>query len=452
MNFRELNVLVCGMGMSGISSARLLKKLGSHVVLNDIKPLESFGETGQMLQNEGINLYLGSTPEALLGQTDLIVLSPGIPCDLPFLNEAHNRSIPVWGEIELAYSLCPCGIIAITGTNGKTTTTALVGEIMRAYNSGTEVVGNIGVPFCDKVTGLKHQDLVVAEISSFQLETVHNFRPNIAAVLNITTDHLNRHKTMENYIYMKSRIFGNQQKDDFLILNYDNPITATMYNYTESGTVYFSRLTLLQEGVFVDGLGNIQVRLPWISEQVIHINDLQIPGKHNLENALAAVAIAVCAGVPLNIIRQTLCNFSGVEHRIEFVRELGGVSFYNDSKATNPDSAIKAIEAFNQPIVLIAGGSDKGSDYGDWVKLFPNKVRHLVIIGEVSNQIKQTCDAYNFSNYSFANTFEEAVQAAYSKAYNGDCVLLSPACASFDMFQNFEHRGKVFKDLVWRLG
>ncbi len=451
MNFQNLNVLVCGLGLSGISSARLLNKLGADVTINDIKSIDNFTDIANDLQNEGIKLFLGQTPDEIINSFQLVILSPGIPCDLPFVTKAVNSGIPVWGEIELAYSICPCNIIAITGTNGKTTTTALVGEIMRACNPRTEVVGNIGVPFCEKVLDMQPQDSVVAEISSFQLETIHDFHPNICAILNVTNDHLSRHKTMENYTYTKSKIFSNQQNIDFLVLNYDNPITATMYNYTDSYTVYFSRIELLREGVFVDGSGYIQVRLPWIQEQVVHSSNLQIPGNHNLENALAAIAIAVCANVPMDVIREVLCNFAGVEHRIEFVRELRGVSYYNDSKATNPDSAIKALEAFSQPIILIAGGSDKDSDYSEWVSLFSDKVKHLVLVGDVKENIAKVCDQYNYTRYSFADSFENAVELAYNNAQRGDCVLLSPACASFDFFKNFEHRGKVFKELVWKL-
>ncbi len=456
MNYKNLNVVVCGMAISGAAAARLLKNLGSHVTIFDIKEAEKFKSDAallEQLEQIGVKLCFGKNPDnKVLSETNLIVISPGIPLDLPFLEKASSLNIPIWSEIELAYSVCPSNskIVAITGTNGKTTTTALTGQIFKNYNNNTEIVGNIGIPFSKKVVSLKEKSIVVAEISSFQLETSHKFNPAACAVLNITPDHLNRHKTLESYIDIKKKIFKNQTKDNYTVLNYDDETTKSMAHDTNGSVVFFSTKTKLEKGVFVDNddENNIKVCFKNINETIIKANMLQILGKHNLENALAAIALSVCLEVPIEIIRKTLLEFKGVYHRLEFVAEKNGIVFYNDSKATNPDSAIKALEAIDKPIILIGGGYDKGSDFGEWVKLFEGKVKHIVVLGEVSDKIIETLKAYNYFNFDKVNSLKDAVLLAYKKAQSGDCVLLSPACASWGMFDNFEQRGNMFKEFV----
>lgn len=447
MDFTGKKVLVCGLGLSGIASARKLRDLGADVTACDIKPQDKINGLDEL---DGVRLYLTKNPDAIVSEQELIVISPGIPTDLPFVETAKACGIPVWSEIELGYRLCPCPIIAITGTNGKTTTTSLTGEIMGLHNQGTRVVGNIGVSFVGALSRLTPRDVAVAEISSFQLESISEFRPGIAAVLNITPDHLNRHKTLENYVNIKRRIFMNQQPEDFAVLNADDSVCVEMSREIKSRPVFFSRSRVLDEGVFVED-GYITYRLSGECERLIRVDDLIIPGTHNLENALAASAIAICAGVPAGTVRQGLLRFRGVEHRIELVGEVNGVEFYNDSKATNPEAAIKAIEAMNRPIVLIGGGYDKNSDFSDWVRAFDGRVKSLVLIGEVADKIIECCTAYNFMSYDKANSLRSAVELGFAKAAPGDCVLLSPACASYDMFDNYEQRGRMFKQFVKEL-
>jgi UDP-N-acetylmuramoylalanine--D-glutamate ligase len=438
--------MVCGMGKSGIAAAELLKRLGADVTLQDIKDENKFEEPKlNQLKDQGISLLTGANPSDVHG-LDLMILSPGVPLDLPFVERAKEAGISVWGEIELAYRLCPAPITAITGTNGKTTTTALCYEIMKAFNPKTEVVGNIGVPFCEKIRDIDKDSYVVAEISSFQLESVQMFRPRVAAVLNITPDHLNRHGSMENYTALKNRVFENQMADDWAILNYDDELCRSL-PWGRGRKVYFSRVKTVRDGVFMDG-EYIRAELPNADGKIVNVNDMKIFGAHNVENALAATAASLCAGVPAEIIEKGLLAFEGVEHRIEYITEINGVKFYNDSKATNTDAAIKSIEAMKSPIELICGGFDKRADFSQWVKMFDGKVRHAVVIGEVTEKIIETCKAYEFENYDRAATLKEAVEVAFRKARPGDCVLLSPACASFDMFENYERRGELFKRLV----
>lgn len=450
MDYKNKKVLVCGMARSGVSSALLLKRLGAEVTVADIQDEEKLAEYIETLEQNDISTALGKNPDDILKDFDLIIVSPGIPCDLPFFRKAFDLLIPIWGEVELAYSVCENPVIAITGTNGKTTTTALTGEIMKAYKSGSEVVGNIGVPFTEKVLDMAsfgNDAYIVVEISSFQLETAYTFRPVISAVLNITPDHLNRHKTIRNYTDIKERIFAKQRENDFTVLNYDDQACREMAQRTRAKVLFFSRLERLDEGVFLRG-DEIVLKRGGYDEAVIKKTDLLIFGNHNIENVMAAVCIAACAGVPLDVVRQVLKGFKGVEHRIEFVEELDGVSYYNDSKATNTDSAIKALEAIDKPVLLIGGGKEKDADFSDWVKLFAGKVKLLVVLGETADKIIQTCKAYNFDSYEKVNSLKDAVELCRAKAVEGDCVLLSPACASFDMFDNYEQRGTIFKQYV----
>lgn len=451
MNYKDKNVLVSGVAKSGIAAAELLKKLGAYVTIQDIKEREKLGELPERLESLGINLCLGKNPDDIIEKFDLIVLSPGVPCDLPFVLKAENMNIPVISEIELAYTLCMCPIIGVTGTNGKTTTTSIIGQIFKNYRPETEIVGNIGVPFSEKVLKMNEKDYIVAELSSFQLEKINQFKPKISVILNITPDHLNRHKTLENYIKAKERIFENQNNKDYLILNYDDSICRNMQNKANCNIMFFSSKAILENGVYSDGK-SIYLKFNCYDEKIIDISELKILGVHNVENAMAAVAASICANIPVDVIRSTLKEFKAVEHRIEFVSSVNGVEYYNDSKGTNPDAAIKAINAMNKPIILIGGGYDKGSDFSEWIKAFNNKVKYLVVLGEVSNKIIETAKAYNFDNYIKVNSLKDAVDVCYSKAEKGDCVLLSPACASWDMFDSYEQRGNLFKDFVYNLG
>jgi len=369
---------------------------------------------------------------------------------LPILLKAKARGIQIISEVELAYRLTKASIIGITGTNGKTTTTSLTGELFKNAKRNTFVVGNIGIPVISCALDAKEDDVLVCELSSFQLESTWQFRPKISAILNITPDHLNRHKTMENYICAKAKIFENQQESDYTVLNFDNEVTNKLAQGCKSKVIFFSRKKTLEQGVFVKD-DYITIRFNNIEHKVCDIKSIRVPGAHNLENALAATAMAWAMGIDNSVIAHTLKTFKGVEHRIEMVDEIMGIKFFNDSKATNPDAAIKAIEAINKPIILIAGGMEKDNDYTDFVLSFNDKVKHMVLLGETADKIEATARKNNFFNITKVKTLQQAVSVAYNVASSGDNVLLSPACASWDMFENFEQRGKIFKDEVRKI-
>ena len=447
MEYNGKKALVCGMARSGIAAAKLLNRLGARVTLQDMKKREEISADVLALEGEGIVLYTGANPDEIACAQDLIVLSPGIPCDLPFIAAAENAGIEVISEVELAYRLTPCPITAITGTNGKTTTTTLTGEIMKTAYSGTAGVGNIGVPYSEEVERLTEKDWVVAEISSFQMEKAKEFHPHISAVLNITPDHLNRHKTMDVYIAMKERVFAKQTAEDFCILNHGDEACRKMADKTAAKVFFFDSSETLAEGIYLDG-DAIEVRWGAINETLIHVDELQILGVHNYENVMAAAAMGICAGIALDTIRTVLKGFAGVAHRIEYVATVDGVDYYNDSKGTNVDASIRAVLAMKKPIVLIGGGYDKGSSFDEWTKLFPGRVKHLVLIGVTAPKVRASAEKFGFTAISDCETFEEAVDLCREKAEDGDCVLLSPACASWGMFDNYEQRGDMFKEQV----
>lgn len=447
MEYNGKKALVCGMARSGIAAAKLLNRLGARVTLQDMKKREEISADVLALEGQGIVLYTGANPDEIACAQDLIVLSPGIPCDLPFIAAAENAGIEVISEVELAYRLTPCPITAITGTNGKTTTTTLTGEIMKTAYSGTAVVGNIGVPYSEEVERLTEKDWVVAEISSFQMEKAKEFHPHISAVLNITPDHLNRHKTMDVYIAMKERVFAKQTAEDFCILNHGDETCRKMADKTAAKVFFFDSSETLAEGIYLDG-DAIEVRWGAINETLIHVDELQILGVHNYENVMAAAAMGICAGIALDTIRAVLRGFAGVAHRIEYVATVDGVDYYNDSKGTNVDASIRAVLAMKKPIVLIGGGYDKGSSFDEWTKLFPGRVKHLVLIGVTAPKVRASAEKFGFTAISDCETFEEAVNLCREKAEDGDCVLLSPACASWGMFDNYEQRGDMFKEQV----
>lgn len=447
MEYNGKKALVCGMARSGIAAAKLLNRLGARVTLQDMKKREEISADVLALEGEGIVLYTGANPDEIACAQDLIVLSPGIPCDLPFIAAAEEAGIEVISEVELAYRLTPCPITAITGTNGKTTTTTLTGEIMKTAYSGTAVVGNIGIPYSEEVERLTEKDWVVAEISSFQMEKAKEFHPHISAVLNITPDHLNRHKTMDVYIAMKERVFAKQTAEDFCILNHGDEACRKMADKTAAKVFFFDSSETLAEGIYLDG-DAIEVRWGAINETLIHVDELQILGVHNYENVMAAAAMGICAGIALDTIRTVLKGFAGVAHRIEYVATVDGVDYYNDSKGTNVDASIRAVLAMKKPIVLIGGGYDKGSSFDEWTKLFPGRVKHLVLIGVTAPKVRASAEKFGFTAISDCETFAEAVDLCREKAEDGDCVLLSPACASWGMFDNYEQRGDMFKEQV----
>ena len=450
MDFKDKKVLVSGGAKSGISAAYLLKKLGANVTIQDAKTEDKLGDVVTELKNNGITLFLGANPDDIIEDMDILVMSPGVPTDLPFVNKARENNIPVIGEIELAYMFCKSPIIGITGTNGKTTTTTLVGDICKAYYNNTFVVGNIGNPFADITLDTTNDGAVVAELSSFQLETIKEFTPKVSAVLNITPDHLNRHHTLENYIAAKERVFENQTSDDYCILNYNDETTKAMANKTKAKVIFFSLNNSLDEGIYSDDK-SIYIKALGYDQKVVDIDELKILGGHNVENAMAAIGCSIALGVPMDIVVKVLKAFTAVEHRIEYVTTVNDIEFYNDSKGTNPDASIKAVEAMKRPICIIAGGYDKGSDFTEWIDTFKGRVKFVAVIGAVKDKIVDTLNKADFTNYKTADTFEEAIDLCYENAEKGDCVLLSPACASWDMFKSYEQRGEIFKDYVRKL-
>ncbi len=449
MLYENKKVIVCGMARSGISAAKLLASVGADVTLQDMKPMDVLIKLHDIeaYKKEGIKIFAGANPDDIIDGFDYAVLSPGVPCDLPFIKKAESSGVKVISEVELAYTLTECPVCAITGTNGKTTTTTLTGMLLNKKYKNTAVVGNIGVAYSEKVKSLKADDFVCAEISSFQLETSDTFRPHIAAVLNITPDHLNRHKTMDNYVAVKEKIFMKQNKDDFTILNKNDEYCVKMADKTKGKVFFFSSAEKLDEGIYLDG-DNIHIKWNGLDEDVINIHDLRILGTHNYENVMAAVACAVCAGVDMESIREILKEFNGVEHRIEYCGTFDGVDYYNDSKGTNPDASIRAVLAMRKPIVLIGGGYDKDSSYDEWVKLYDGRVKKLILIGATAGKIAECCDRYGFKDYEFADTFKKCIEKCKASAEEGDCVLLSPACASWGMFEDYEQRGRMFKEMV----
>lgn len=449
MNLEGKKVLVAGGGKSGISAVRLLRDCGKAVpVLYDGNVSLVLPE--DLCGNKGIETRLGEFKKALLEDIDLLVISPGIPIDSEIVLTAQGMDIPVWGEIELAYYFEKGKVIAITGTNGKTTTTALTGEIMKAAFPEVFVVGNIGIPYTEEVAKTSDRSVTVAEISSFQLESTHAFAPKITAILNITPDHLNRHKTMENYIAVKESITKNQSAEDVCILNYEDAVLREFGTSLECRVMYFSSETVLKDGLFYAD-GALYYSDNGEKTLICKTDDMKIIGAHNYENAMAAAAAGIAMGIDAAVIGRVICSFAAIEHRIEFVKEVNGVLYYNDSKGTNPDSSIKAVNSMTRPTFLIAGGSEKNSDFTDFAKTFKGHLKSLVLIGVTRLKIAEAAKEQGFNDIIFAESLKEAVEICYSKAVSGDAVLLSPACASFDMFKNYEERGHIFKEYVRQL-
>src|SRR5271169_1510296 len=451
MELKDKRVLVVGLGKSGVASALFLKARGARVTVSDTKSGDELRNEIPALLDHGITVETGGHGERTFRGQDLIVVSPGVPVDAPMLVQARAMGEAVIGEIELAARFLPGPIVAITGSNGKTTTTTLTGEILAAGGFPALVGGNIGTPAISLAERAKAETVIVLEVSSFQLETIQTFRPKVAVVLNVTPDHLDRHRTFEAYTDAKARIFENQQGSDFAVLNADDPTCVAMASRTKAQVFWFSRQKEVQQGAWVRD-GNILFRegagrASTAQHEIMQVSEIPLKGAHNLENVLAAV----CAGVLMECapekIRQAVREFKAVEHRLEFVATIRGVDYYNDSKATNVDATIKALESFPANIYLILGGKDKGSDYTVLNDLLRQRVKRVYTIGAAAAKIESQVKA----EIVHAETLENAIRKANAVAQAGDVVLLAPACASFDQFKNYEHRGQVFKDIVGTL-
>lgn len=450
MDLTDKKVVVVGTGVSGMGAVKLLSETSADITLYDGNDKADRDEILKKIPDDcDLRLIIGEMPDEVVKETDLLVISPGVPIDSDIVKLFEKENVPVWGEIELAYNFEKGTVFAITGTNGKTTTTTLVGEIMKKYNNQTFVVGNIGNSYTSEVLKTTKDSYTVAEISSFQLETIREFAPKGSAILNITPDHLNRHYTMENYAAVKESITKNQWKvreDDYCVLNYDDKVLRE-FGKTIKNPVYFSRKEKPSKGAYLDGR-IIRYFDGKDDYEVMSVDDMYLFGNHNYENVMAAIAMTIEAGVPLNIIINVIKDFMGVEHRIEYVRDKNGVRYYNDSKGTNPDSSIKALEAMSRPTILIAGGYDKHSEFDEFIEAFDNKVKLMVLLGQTADKIEETAVRHGFTNIIKTDSLEKAVKICAENAVSGDVVLLSPACASWGMFKNYEERGKLFKEYV----
>ena len=443
-------ILVIGSGKSGVAAAELLDKTGKSPVLFDSNDDLLVSDIRSRLDTENeIEIYTGSVPDSVLRECESAVLSPGVPIDSEFVLSLRKRGIRILGEIELAYSYERGSLLAVTGTNGKTTTTSLLGKIISDFTDKVFVVGNIGVPYTGSVLATSPDSVTVAEISSFQLETIDNFKPRVSAILNITPDHLNRHHTMDQYIFEKEKIAKNQSASDTIVLNHGDKELRAFGARTKARVIFFDSAKELDEGIYLKG-DMICMKENGVELALMDINDMQIIGLHNVENAMVAIAMAHAFNVPMDSIISSVKEFKAVEHRIEFVRELNGVRYYNDSKGTNVDAAIKGIRAMNRRTCLIGGGYDKGSDYDEWIEAFDGKVKKLVLIGATAQKIAECALKHGFDkdDIIFCDSFDDAIHACVINAKEGEAVLLSPACASWGMFDNYEQRGELFKEYV----
>ncbi len=441
------NFLIVGAGRSGICCAKMLAETGDDFVIYDGNANLDKKATEEKIGKSGITFILDEITEKDFEGIDVCAVSPGVPLNSPVLTMAREKGIPLWSEIELAYLYDKGDIIAITGTNGKTTTTSLVYEIVKAHNENTLLVGNIEIPYTGLALSSVQGGATVAEISSFQLETMVTFKPRVSAILNITPDHLDRHGSMECYIETKKSISKNQTAEDFCVLNYDDEILREFGKTLTCKPLFFSAREELTDGLFYKD-GTVYKAAGGTVTPYLTQEDTNLVGIHNFENIMAAILMTEAFGVPEETIRKAIKAFRAVEHRIEFVAEKKGVKYYNDSKGTNTDAAIKAIDAMPSKTVLIGGGYDKHSDFTEWVSRFPDKVRKLILIGQTREQIAETCEKIGFKDYVFAESLPEAVAIAAKEAKSGDCCLLSPACASWGMFKSYQQRGNMFKDEV----
>lgn len=445
----EKAVLVAGSGISGIGAVKLLKQVGRSVILYDGNEKLDREEIKRNAQDASLEVILGELTQDVLNKIEYCVISPGISLEVPFVQTLKESGIPIWSEIELAYHYAKGTLAAITGTNGKTTTTALLGAMVQNW-IGKErgfIVGNIGIPYTQMAQEMGEDAITVAEISSFQLETIQTFHPKVSAILNITPDHLNRHHTMECYTQVKESITKNQTDQEWCILNYEDERLRQFGDRARVKVLYFSSKRKLEEGMYLDG-DLIMLRYDKKEYEICNIGECHLVGICNYENIMAASGMAYCLGVPMDVIKKTVKEFRAVEHRIEFVEEIEGVRYYNDSKGTNPDAAIQGIRAMNRPTFIIAGGYDKGSEYDEWITEFGDKVKRLVLLGQTAEKIADCARKHGFTHISFVSDLKEAVALCAREAKPGDAVLLSPACASWGMFINYEERGRIFKELV----
>ena len=450
MIFQDKTVLILGSGVSGIGALEALSKVHAKCILFDgNEKLTKEDIERKIPEGCEAEIIIGSIPVEVIDKLDLAVVSPGIPIDNPILDTLRLHNILIIGEIELGFLLSKGRVIGITGTNGKTTTTTLVGQMMADYFEEVFVVGNIGNPYTLEASKTTDQSVVVAEISSFQLETTDTFCPSVSAILNVTPDHLDRHYTMENYAHTKEKITIGQTKNEYCVLNYENEYTREFgLQHCPATPVFFSSKRVLEEGVYCQG-DTIYLAQKGVHTPVMNIyKDMNLVGTCNVENVMAAIAIGLCFGVPLENLLKTIKAFKAVEHRIEYVATKNGVDYYNDSKGTNPDAAIQGIKAMSKPTILIGGGYDKHSEYDEWIEAFDDKVKLLVLIGQTREKIAECAKAHGFTNYLFADTFTECLDICVKHANSGDAVLLSPACASWGMFPNYEERGRQFKEYV----
>lgn len=453
-DFQGRDFLVIGSGLSGIGAVACLERMGAEVVLYDSNAaLTEEAIRSRLPEGSRARCVAGELPEDIIETVETVVLSPGVPTDIPLVKALREKGAEIIGEIELGFREERGRVAAITGTNGKTTTTTLVGEIMKAHlgEENVFVVGNIGNPYTSECFKTTEKTVTVGEISSFQLETIRTFHPAVSAILNITPDHLNRHHTMEAYVEAKEDIAGNQTKDDICVLNYENGYTKAFGDRCPARAVFFSSARELESGYYLKG-DKIWKSGEGQRQELMDIHrDMSLVGLCNVENVMAAIAIAEGMGVPMDTILRVIKGFRAVEHRIEFVASKGGVDYYNDSKGTNPDAAIQGIRAMSKPTVLIGGGYDKESEYDEWIESFRGKVKWLVLIGETRKKIAECARKHGFDKIRFADTFQECLELCTSLAESGDAVLLSPACASWGMFQDYEERGRLFKEYVNRL-
>ena len=448
---KDKKVLIIGLGNSGKAAAEAMVELGAAVSVQDSKSEDKIDpQLMDFLKENRIECFLGRTPDDM-SVFDMLIVSPGVPLELGFIKEAKEAGAEIIGELEVAYRTGKGKYVAITGTNGKTTTTTLVGEIYKASGRPTYVVGNIGVAVISKALSADDNDWLVTECSSFQLESIKDFQPEVSAILNLTPDHLDRHKNMENYGDAKAQIFANQDSHQYCVVNFDDKACFALAEKCKAKVVPFSRKEELDFGAYVSGDKMVIKDEKGAVIEFCSVDELKIPGAHNLENALAACAIGYFGGIEADVITGVLRTFSGVEHRIELCDEIKGVRYVNDSKGTNPDAAIKAIEAMKENIILIAGGYDKNSEYDEFVASFDGRVKALLLLGTTAAKIKAAAEAAGFTECMILEDMEACVREAYRIAEAGDVVLLSPACASWDMYKSFEQRGRHFKECVSRL-
>ena len=448
-------IFIAGTGKSGISAAKMVLSMGGEVILYNSDPeTDEYEVMANFGPRDAVEFVKGRLYKSQIMGVNLAIMSPGIPLNADFISVLDQEQIPVIGELELAYQASKGKLCAITGTNGKTTTTALVGAILRTYFEDVHVAGNIGEPFSAEALKTRDDSVTVVEVSSFMLETIMDFHPQVSAILNITPDHLDRHGTMQNYIRCKEAITLNQTAEDHVVLNYNDPVLREFGEKKELApkVVWFTSgekpekgeyLYLEDDGIFYNDQKTVT--------ELVDIHELKLLGKHNYENVMAAAAVGLKMGVPITGVVKALKEFTAVEHRIEYVRERSGVRYYNDSKGTNPDAAIQALRAMPGPVLLIGGGYDKHAEFDEWVKEFEGKVKYLILLGQTRDKIAECCKKYGFTDIMYADDMDEAVKACASYADEGDYVLLSPACASWGMFKDYEQRGNIFKDCVNKL-